>query len=592
MTVTASVSPARRAVISSRAIEPALPCAYPAKRTALPPDEHFPIFRLKTPMTAAALPPALEHTLRLMYPFWLDAGPLEKRVDALCQWRQVVNAKTTARKTWFEPQKIPALYQDETVPFVAQVLFGIRYGANRYLQVDAQTVRQWLPDSGVFAAKTNGAAQGTPHYPAQPAGEGIELFLSPQGVGVLVLTLTVPAGTADALLTCTHRLSQWSRGSALHYASDAAALRTDTPAAPIEQRLGAANALFLLAELVDYLLTPLHPFGLYEMQRRFSVYSVTRFDAGVQFATAEAHARFQALLTGLAHVEAATATAGAQIGERILTAGHWAAVGSLGAAHLVTDPQAGARYFVAHISALLQRQTLQRLLWAIDQAAMDSEGSLAERQTRLRLLQQEVLRFSVQGCFIDISTEDARNQYYALALAGLRVEASWQAVQQALQAMAAATALTLPPAAAAREASGAPPAARPPLNSITGGGSPPRGLSVLLLAFCATALVRYIGDGVFAQNYQHWSVIAAPFVAAGGAGLAALPWGDAARQRRGVGWLFAAAALLAGWIGVGWVYFPAEKQVIQGQSFLCAAQTTRVIPPQHQSGAGLIHNIS
>lgn len=541
----------------------------------------------------------LEHTIRLLYPFWLDTGCLDKAVDALCHLRHQ-GQQPALKKTWLETQNVPTLYREEILPLVTQVMFGFRQGTHRYLRIDGETLNYWFPRDGEMAPKSaakTGDKEQHPHYPIKTAGEGIELFLSPNGVGLLSLTFESRLGDTKYLQAFNHRLSQIRRPSAYSYQVPLDELSEQTPPAPednFEQRLGARGGAFLLEELVDFLLAPLHDFGLQETQQQFSVYSVTRFDKHTTFTEADCQARLKPFLAALAHVEEATHQGSLGLREQMLNPKHWAAVGSLGAAHLIADQdpphpfdeqrlsRSLYKYFVPYLCAFLQRLTLQRLLWETDQSILEAAGNL-EPSEKLHTLHHDMLRFSVQGCFTEISSREVINQYYELTLQGLRVAQSQQLVQRALHDMASATT-----AAFQQKASDNTQALAKDVSANVGMLADVQRkvewLEVFFVSYYATALVHYVGEGLFAETYLHWSAMLAPFIA----GLLALGFirpyasheaqepGTAshhkpAKQRRSKFFLITLALLTAAWMAAGYHCFPSEKHVIEGASFLCAS---------------------
>lgn len=538
-------------------------------------------------------PTPLEHTVRLLYPFWIDAGNLDKAVRALSLQHHA--GRKREFKTWQEAGRTPDLYREEILPLVTQVLFGIRSGANRYLCVDKETLNHWFPRDGVFESHASGQdlektqvhAEQPPAHPLIPAGEGIELFLSPHGVGLLALTFDcAQPGDLKYLQTFNYRLSQLREHTVWQYRIPLDPRSPNPPPdaqAPFGQRLGVQGGAFTLKELVDFLLAPLRDFGLLETQQQFSVYSVTRFDKRAQFTKADCQAELRPFLSALAHVEEATHQGSLELRERILNPRHWAAVGSLGAAHLLADQdpphpfdrqrlsRSLYKYFVPYLCAGLQRLTLQRLLWETDQAVLEANDCLQDRQAKLRKLHQEMLCFSVQGCFTEISNREVHNQYYELALEGLRVPASLRLVQRVLGDMESATT-----AAFQQEtAQGTRDLARDVGYNVGVMADIQRKvewLEVFFVSYYATALAHYVGEG-FAVDYAQWSVMAAPFLF----GLIALvfikPWeAHPARQETGTGggkplpkhtprksWVFLGlmSVIVLAWMAVGWHCYPA-----------------------------------
>ncbi|MFM8331815.1 MAG: hypothetical protein ACKN9T_09010 [Candidatus Methylumidiphilus sp.] len=539
-------------------------------------------------MTGHLSPAPLEHSVRLLYPFWMAAGPLDKAVESLCQLRHP-GQQQTPKKTWRADLKIPELYQQDVLPLVAQVMFGFRQGANRYLRIDPDTLGCWFPSDGQMAPAQAEGGEKLPHYPVKPVGEGIELFLSPLGVGLLSLSFAAEPGESTGLPALNHRLSQL-RGPGAHcYGVPAGDAPSPAPDAAFGERLGARGGAFFLNELVDFLLAPLKPnaIGLPEPQQGFSVYSVTCFDSQARFGDYEELARLHPLMAALAHVDGGIQPgAGLSLPQRVLSASHWAAVGGLGAAHLLAeqDPPAPPHaahslrtYFVPYLCAMMQRLNLQRLLWDIDQAILETDGELKEQQKRLRKLHQDMLRFSVQGCFTEISSREAHNQYYELALEGLRVNPTLRRVQRVLNDMESAATTAFQQESngdtqsLARDA-GASAALLAALRHKL------EWLEVLFVSYFAAALAHYVGFGLFAEAYAQWSVVAAPVLS----GLLALlfiqPYlrHDAVPptdQPKKSSWLFLGLLALgfAVWVGIGHWFFPSDGQhAMDGQSAGCA----------------------
>jgi len=524
----------------------------------------------KTPLL---IPSPQEHLIRLLYPFWLDAGPLDRAVESLCQLRH--HQAAAPKKTWLEAPAVPELYREGILPQVIQVLFGFRQGTQRYLRIEPETLRHWFPEGGIVAQ------QGGQAYPLKPAGEGIELFLSPHGVGVLSLAFGCQPQDAGGLPALNHRLSQLRGPDACRLQiPQAAGIEAPSPQAKFEQRLGVPGGAFLWEEWVEFLLAPLHAHGLQETQPRLSVYSLTCFDDAKVFAEAS-QAGLKAFLSDLAEAGEQAGQDSLQSPEAVLSPSHWAAVAGQGSAHVLCG-QAGQglyTYFVPYLCAFLQRLVLQRLLWETDQTILETEDNLPERQAKLLVLRQDMLRFSVQSGFTEISRHEAYNRYYDLSLQTLRVAPSLERIQRVLHDMdAAATAeyqlrASQDVQALANEAQ----ANRGRLEQLR---RKLEWLEVLFIAFLATALAHYLGGELFNAAYAHWSLIAAPLVSGLTALLFIQPFARPAQgpeEGRGVarvsGLLLTClmALLIGGWVAVGYWFFPAEHPVIEGASFLCAS---------------------
>lgn len=525
-------------------------------------------------------PAPLEHAVRLLHPFWIEPGRLDKAVGALGFLRHAAGGREF--KAWQETGRTPGPYREDILPLVAQVLFGIRSGANRYLRVDREAVDRWFPPGGRFGPEgADGPAQG---HPLLPAAEGVELFLSPHGAGFLVLSFDCPeAPGLAALRTLNHRLSQQGGQAAWQYRASAAPPGAE---APFEQRLGGGGA-FALKELADFLLSPLKDFGLQETQQQFSVYSLTRFDRRALFADPACQAGLRPFLAALTHVEDAAQEGSLGLRERQLTPRHWAAVGSLGAAHLLADaePPAGRGmenvlygHFVPYLCASLQRLTLQRLLWETDEAVLETDDSLRERQAKLRRLNQDMLRFSVQGCFTEISSREVLNQYYELALEGLRVPPTLALAQRVLRDMGEATTAAFQQKAArdARELADG-------LERNAGIAASTQNklewLAVVFATYYAATLVHYVGADFFTPDFAQASLAVAPLfsgiLALAGLRPYAKKAADGRKHPNEGSWAFLGSLLFAFWVwaAMGWQYHRKEIHPEQGQSFLCAQGT-------------------
>jgi len=545
----------------------------------------------------------VEHCVRLLYPFWIEPGNLDKAVRALSLQHHAGHKREF--KTWQEATRIPELYREEILPLVSQVLFGIRSGANRYLRVDSETVNHWFPPGGVFEPRPTEAESAEhsakPAYALLPAGEGIELFLTPLGVGVLSLTFEcAELGHLKQVQAFNYRLSQLRGYTTFRYRVPHDPRSTSPPPGEgeaFEQRLGVRGGAFAFKELVDFLLAPLNAFGLQETQQQFSVYSVTRFDRQAVFTADDSQARLRPFLAALAHVEEASHQGSLGIRERILNPKHWAAVGSLGAAHLLADqdpphpvdqqrlPRSLYKYFVPYLCATLQRLTLQRLLWETDSAVLETDSSLHERQAKLCKLHQDMLRFSVQGCFTEISSREVHNQYYELALEGLRVPVTLQLVQRVLHDMESATTAafqqeTIRDTGVVARSVGA------NIGLMADMQRKVEWLEVFFVSYYATVLVHYVGGDFFDPVYAHWSLVATPILSGliaffcikpyeshHGTPLPADAGSSAKRPKIGSGgFLLIMALIFLGWVAVGWQCFLGGSPAEEGQSVICVSE--------------------
>jgi hypothetical protein len=125
----------------------------------------------------------------------------------------------------------------------------------------------------------------------------------------------------------------------------------------------------------------------------------------------------------------------------VLNRRHWAAVGQLGAAHVVADqpgdhpfneqrvPRVRDKYFIQYLMALLQRLVVHRV---IDRAEAVLAKTGAERDSDLEALRGDLLRFAVGGHFTQVSTRHALHRFYQVAREGLDVPAAWSEVRRAI----------------------------------------------------------------------------------------------------------------------------------------------------------------
>ncbi len=360
---------------------------------------------------------------RFLYLFFIDRNCLNQAVDAL-----------TKNLDWEIIEKPYGLYSDEMLYRIRNFLFSNKQDNScYYLKFKKQTANKWfkktLDDQKQrFIATLNQQA-------------GIELFLSHYGVGILSITLTNKnPSDFDQLKQFNYLLSQ-AKGKLtprllIPYPSDNPKL-PPAPAedAPLSERLGKYGCIFDLVELRKYLLQPLNSFGFRQIQRQFSVYSVIHFDNGVDLT------ELKPLLSALSHVEEQQHPGSIEVNHQRMNACHLAGVSSLGAAQLTTEQNSAQqfdralqvlnKYFIAYLTALMQRLILQRL---IDDAAyiVRKQGTTTKSRQQLQNLHNNILGFKVTGYFTEISHREAINQYYQLCQTGLRIPTSLQTVQDTL----------------------------------------------------------------------------------------------------------------------------------------------------------------
>jgi hypothetical protein len=116
-----------------------------------------------------------------------------------------------------------------------------------------------------------------------------------------------------------------------------------------------------------------------------------------------------------------------------MNARQWAAVGSLGAVHLVADQyeppedfenqrvvQYRDKYFIAYLVAFLQRLTLQRSMDDAARTVHCPEHQRHKGREEFRRLHRDLLNFTVAGHYTEVSGRHAVNRFYRIAQQGLR----------------------------------------------------------------------------------------------------------------------------------------------------------------------------
>jgi hypothetical protein len=428
-------------------------------------------------MTTPAQAP-IQHRLRLLLPFFLNPNALSKAEGALI-YR--THEAQKIRPCWEKPDEVPKLYQDEALPNVHgflfgrvsnlyknealpnshDFLFGSSAGCCAYLRVPDETANYWFKNGGMFSKPSDqgnpGASERPTEFAVGLARPGIELFLSTHGAGVFSVSFEPKhIGALRSLQELNYRLSQVRSSMAYRFRlpySDSPRNPHPRPDehAPFVERLGKSGGEFTLAEWAGFLLEPLCALGYRRIQEQFSVYSVTRFGPAADFTDPDVAAALRPYLAAVAHVEEYHHVGSLAVAGHILNPRHWAAVGSLGAAHLVADqdpphpfdeqriPTVLHKYFIPYLLSLMQRIALQRIMSEARTTITELTCGCEQRPERasdlitgLRALNSHSLAFTVNGYFAEVSSREAINQYYELAQQGLRVQDRFQTVQRAL----------------------------------------------------------------------------------------------------------------------------------------------------------------
>jgi hypothetical protein len=436
------------------------------------------------------------HT-RFLYPFVFKRGKLTEPAASL---RTQTFSPRSGEKLplweyaaplglYSEPQE---RYQDELLPHVVLHLFpgldpDFREETSKgcgYLKLSPTAANRWFDGTRlvvgprVFVADSQGPSSRVLFL----AQVGIELFLSPQGIGVLSIPLTPEREglSLDEALDFNYLLAQYRRNPVAQFRkphptdkgvqptklrAEQLARVSPPPAkdAPLVDRLGAYGGTFDLRELIDWILAPLGAFGMPPVAKDLDelvVYSVARFGPDVRFTDLDGRAPLGRFLAALAqgdeprHVGAPAGPLA--IPNALLNANHWTAVGLLGAAHLVIDQPAAAgedgkslavafneqrlpiardKYFIPYLVALLQRLALNRA--TLEAVEILTSARLAPAKD-LQGLSQGLLEFAIAGHFTQVSRRHALHRFYQLAREGLDIPNAWEEVRRSISDIDAA----------------------------------------------------------------------------------------------------------------------------------------------------------
>lgn len=421
--------------------------------------------------SAPAQPVAVkELQTRFLYPFFFDRQCVKEATEALLNESVGLNLGTLD-SVWLRPDQRYHLYEDELLQHVADFLFGDPALAGcGYLVISDLANNAWFGNIEVELA--TGKRIGV----RLVAGIRIEIFLSPQGIGVLSLALAPEQDelSLDEVTNFNYLLGQFRRRQVAvlrkkHPQDDPntweripAEKRSQIPAvpaaeAPLAERLGAPGGAFNLNEFIEQLLSPLKQFNFgadrdepSEYQKELCVYTVARFGSEADFADPAVRDSLAMFLAALAQVEepghAGALPGTVNVPNEVLNRRHWAAAGLLGSAHLVSDqtapeteirvafdeqrlPVVRDKYFIPYLIAMLQRLSLNR---AIDAAADYVAGNTEQDTGQLARLRQHLNTFGVRGHFTQISSRHALHRFYLISREGLDVPTAWNEVRRAV----------------------------------------------------------------------------------------------------------------------------------------------------------------
>jgi len=391
---------------------------------------------------------------RLIYPFFYKEKSIPEAIDALCKLTQ--ESRKGAVAVWEKVDAVPELYRQEVFSAAQRFLFADEDCKDcRYLRLNDNRANAWFGKNINVTIPVKKVENFTVKLAPKM---GIELFLSPFGVGVLSIALEVnlpdKLDSLEEYKLYNYYLSQLRREQTAPIFSlpaiPAQHLKENDDKKPeyIHERLGKAGEEFRLAELCDYLLQGLDgELGLKSVQQQFSVYTAARFSKDVDFSSPEIRHELGAFLSGLAQIEEVN-HAGHIPGEHldilnsVMNTRHWTGVSFLGAAHLIADQGVefdnqrlliiSRKYFVPYLAALYQRLILQRLL---DNASLYVHTELKEDEEAKNFskLHSELLDFSVTGLFTEISSREALNRYYYMGQKAFSIEKNTNRVSSAIQ---------------------------------------------------------------------------------------------------------------------------------------------------------------
>jgi hypothetical protein len=383
--------------------------------------------------------------------------------------------------TIWECHEPPALYREELLDHVDRFLFGDD-GQCRYLRLTGAVSNRWFNKLQIILSEAKSSKDEAVEnveqidpstkreqsiYPVNlVALASIEVFLSNYGVGVLsiAITPTLRDLSFESAALFNYKLSQlrpyvspklriphpsdnpkiWEQMSAQQKEKVSPIPSADSP---LSERLGFAGGTFTLSELiVDVLLQPLRRIGFSSVQGQLSVYTVLRFGEEVDFEKDEIRRALAPVLAGLSQVQepthAGTPTGFMGVSNAILNRRHWASVGLLGIAHIVSDqpaadslfneqrvPRALSKYFIPYLLGLLQRTSLHRTISDASKLVLSHEHDSA---AGLAALRTHMLEFALDGYFPEITSREVIHRYYHLIHEGLGVRSAFENARRAI----------------------------------------------------------------------------------------------------------------------------------------------------------------
>lgn len=402
---------------------------------------------------------------RFLYPFTLERkgrrkvhkeGKDDEPTVAQDAYEALTGMSLTGRDgasmpVWEKDALPHPLYLEELLGHVSKFLFDeaeAGQASYKYLRLHGPTANRWFNSLEVQLTEQKKFRLGL------VTNALIEIFLTDYGACLLSISLCpdVSSLALDDAKLFNYKLSQLRKGTSPHLhrphptevsglsVERAEELRLKVPmpdeSEPLLKRMGKPGASFTLKELIDELL--LHPLAALRVtpcQNQLSIYTVARFDSTADFEKQEVRASLASFLSGMAQVEepnhAGSPAGTVGVRERVFNRRHWAGMGLLGAAHLISDqapPEHSfnaqrmsrliLKYFMPHAVALLQRTMLNFISSDATRLVRDSQK---ERTQKLAELRQDLLRFAVEGFFTEVSTREVIQLYYRMTQKSLGV---------------------------------------------------------------------------------------------------------------------------------------------------------------------------
>ncbi|MGY0578625.1 MAG: hypothetical protein ACW7DR_11420 [Paraglaciecola chathamensis] len=390
---------------------------------------------------------------RLIYPFFFKPKSVCEAVSALTGLKQEGRKGEIA--VWESTSEVPELYHQEMFSSAQRFLFADENISDcRYLRLNDNRANAWFRNKIHISVPRNNIDDFTVTLLPKT---GVELFLSPFGVGILSLAFEVNLPDVDTVDNIesyklyNYYLSQMRKGTEPSLSLPTAPAHLTQPESDnntIGERLGKAGESFRLKELCDYLLQGLEgDLGLNLVQKQFSVYTAAQFSNAIDFSLPDLRKDLGPFLSGLAQVEEVShaghiPSENLDIVNHVMNTRHWAAMSFLGVAHLVADQGVefdnqrlhivAHKYFAPYLATYFQRLILQRLLNDASQF-LHTEMSSEEQAQQFSYLHSQLLDFNVTGLFTEISSREALNRYYYMGQSTFAIDKNMSRVSSAIQ---------------------------------------------------------------------------------------------------------------------------------------------------------------